>query len=461
MFNIDNFLDKNIKLLREDVNSVRDGKSTAIAVSKAITNVVYAIKSYDRNYNTMPTSQRKGAYDKAIQELREAIIKAENDNSFKYDKKRWQVLKNTVSNAEQNFPEKVGSEEEKDLSNFLMNTLKSLKKDNAVMKTPDFAKDLASDENQYKFLQQIMRGKNDKHFDENGIIHRFEKDLGTKADYSEKRRQEILSGKDVEKVKLNQMLSKEERVKKYNDGVGDLGRSKLTNMASNNNKIPTMSEEPVEGCKNVKELVKLWASNKVPMEGQIEIVSREGNGLGVIGKPIVYIKGKYYQVPRNDLFTNAKGGIATAASEYKGYTKVATSDPRHDKIREALKNASVVTEGVEEFKDALFRLKAEGITGKATTDGYLINYQGQKYHINKNFVGRFPSKILEYKEDIKTCFGGKTHGGVSDSKPSSRGGVPQGHIANKYVAGVAKYGKGNFNLKEEAFLEQLKKDLKK
>lgn len=458
MFNIDDILNKNTKLLKEDVASVKDGKATAKAVSKAITNVVYAIKSYDRNYQTMPVAQRKPAYDKAISELKEAITKAENDPSFKYEKKRWQILKNTVENAENNFPEKVGSQEELDLSNFLMNTLKTLKRDNAVMSTPDFAKDLSDNDNQYKFLQQVFKSKRDDAFGDGKIIHKLENAFGNIADYREKQRQDILSGKDVEKVKANQMLSKEDKRKKYNDGVGDLGRQKLSTT-----QIPTMSESPVEGCTNVKKLAALWAANKVPQQGQIEIVSREGNGLGVIGKPIVYIKGKYYQVPRNDLFTNAKGGIATAASEYKGYTKNAVSDPKHEKIREALRNASVVTEGYEEFKDALARLKAEGITGKATSDGYVINYQGKQYHVNKNFVGRCPTNLLKFKDDIRTCFGGKTHGGISDRSAGGQEGgrMPQGHIDNKYVSGVAKYGKSNFNIKEEAFLEQLKKELKK
>ena len=86
------------------------------------------------------------------------------------------------------------------MSSFLMNTLKTLKKDNAVMNSPDFAKDLSDNDNQYKFLQQVFKSKKDDAFKENGIVHKLEKSFGNIADYKEKQRQDILSGKDIDKV---------------------------------------------------------------------------------------------------------------------------------------------------------------------------------------------------------------------------------------------------------------------
>ena len=126
--------------------------------------------------------------------------------------------------------------------------------------------------------------------------------------------------------------------------------------------IPTMTERPVEGCKNVKDLVKKWAAEKKPQAGQIEIVFRgsrgnsKGNGVGAhnsnnaVTKPVVYIGGNYYQVPQNDLFTTAKGGIALPDSPYAGYTKKAYKDKKHADIVNKLKvQSSVVTEEVNFF----------------------------------------------------------------------------------------------------------------
>lgn len=329
MFDIDLIMENVSKSILEDIGS--PGVSAAKKVSKAISNIVYAIKSYDRDYKTMPTSQRKPAYLKACGELKTAMKEAEADKDFKYDKTRWNVLKNTMAKAEENFPEEVDSEGEKLYSKFLMDTLKSIKKSNNVKETFDPAKDLSNSQDQYNYLQKLYASKSPRAHEAEKT---FNKELESRAEYSEKQRQEILTNKDTEKFRVYQNLSKEERRKKYNSGISDVAKEKISNA-----NIPALKSAPVEGCDSVKKLVKLWAENKVPQQGQIEVVSKRGNGLGV---PIVCIKGKYYQVPNNQLYTNDKGGIATAASEYRGYTRDATKDPAHDEIRKKL--ASVYTE---------------------------------------------------------------------------------------------------------------------
>lgn len=131
--------------------------------------------------------------------------------------------------------------------------------------------------------------------------------------------------------------------------------------------IPTMDDRPVEGCTNVKALVRKWASEHKQPAGQIEIVwgarhnNREDTKNVVVTKPVIWIAGNYYQVPKNDLFTTAKNGIAMDSDKdgnpnpYKGYVKgVKQIDKKkHGDIIAKLKamaNASVVTESTNYFE---------------------------------------------------------------------------------------------------------------
>lgn len=124
--------------------------------------------------------------------------------------------------------------------------------------------------------------------------------------------------------------------------------------------IFALKDRPVEGCDNVKALVKKWKENGKQPAGQIEIVYRpaklpEGAAkYDVQTKPVVYIAGNYYSVPQNDLFTKAQNGIAMPEDKdgnpnpYIGYVrpyKVSQKDPKHADIRAKLKvHSSVVTE---------------------------------------------------------------------------------------------------------------------
>lgn len=187
------------------------------------------------------------------------------------------------------------------------------------------------------------------------------------ASASERLRDKIRKGEEPEGTSIKQLIDKENAERR---AKGETVSSRYTNtfqdMASKTKldavNIPTMTERPVEGCKNVKELVKKWSAEKKPQAGQIEIVFRgsrgnsKGNGVGAHNsnnaatKPVVYIGGNYYQVPQNDLFTTAKGGIALPDSPYVGYTKKAYKDKKHADIVNKLKvQSSVVTEEVNFF----------------------------------------------------------------------------------------------------------------
>ncbi len=187
------------------------------------------------------------------------------------------------------------------------------------------------------------------------------------ASASERLRDKIRKGEEPEGTSIKQLIDKENAERR---AKGETVSSRYTNtfqdMASKTKldavNIPTMKERPVEGCTNIKDLVKKWSAEKKPQAGQIEIVFRgsrgnsKGNGVGAhnsnnaVTKPVVYISGNYYQVPQNDLFTTAKGGIALPDSPYAGYTKKAYKDKKHADIVNKLKvQSSVVTEEVNFF----------------------------------------------------------------------------------------------------------------
>lgn len=123
------------------------------------------------------------------------------------------------------------------------------------------------------------------------------------------------------------------------------------------------------------------------------------------------------------------------------------------------RSASIVTEGEqldrEKWVTALSRLKAAGITGRATYNGYIINFEGKTYHVNKNFVGRCPNSLLEYRNDIKIVFDGRNTGAISkvEDKSNAENNVyfKQGHIEPKYISKRAKYAKDGGNIREKYF----------
>ena len=109
------------------------------------------------------------------------------------------------------------------------------------------------------------------------------------------------------------------------------------------------------------------------------------------------------------------------------------------------------------WKNSLAMLNANGIRGKATASKIEIWYKGKRFDISKDFSD-LPSELLKFKKDIVTVFGGRSFGGVSGREPqqdlSDRSYTPrQGHIEAKYIKGIT--------MKEDAFLEDLKRECKK
>lgn len=68
-------------------------------------------------------------------------------------------------------------------------------------------------------------------------------------------------------------------------------------------------------------------------------------------------------------------------------------------------------EGIAEFNRSLTNLKENGISGKATTKGITINYNGKKYTIPTD-CSNIPPELKKFEKDIITAFKGKTHGAI-------------------------------------------------
>ena len=164
------------------------------------------------------------------------------------------------------------------------------------------------------------------------------KEIKAKADEIDKARKAKIEGKEVEKTSAA-------GTGKYTSGIDAASQQHLKDL-----NIPTLSDSPVEGCKNVKLLAKKWKSEGKQPNGQIVLVYRASDHANTsINKPIVFIAGKYYQVPKNDLFTAAKGGIAVDP-EYSGYVdRTGIKNPKFDDFRRSLASRSVVTEDVKNW----------------------------------------------------------------------------------------------------------------
>lgn len=163
-------------------------------------------------------------------------------------------------------------------------------------------------------------------------------EMKAKADEVDKARKAKIEGKEAEKTSAA-------GTGKYTSGIDAASQQHLKDL-----NIPTLTDSPVEGCKNVKLLAKKWKSEGKKPNGQIVLVYRASDHANTaINKPIVFIAGKYYQVPKNDLFTAAKGGIAVDP-EFSGYVdRTGVKNPKFDDFRRSLASRSVVTEGVKNW----------------------------------------------------------------------------------------------------------------
>lgn len=283
---------------------------------------------------------------------------------------------------------------------------------------------------------------------------------------SQELRDGIRSGKIPEGTTLKSYLEKKEANTETPKNVNNLQAlstiSKLEKLH-----IPTLREKPIEGCGSVKELVKKWSKDGVKPNGQIEIVhtgSTGGSNTVVITKSVVWIAGNYYQVPKNDLVTKAKGGIAVKDSPYKGYTKSVKEidKKKHEDMIAKLQAGSRLTEEVIQesasldWQTSLMDLNMNGVIGRFSKGKLVVSYKGKTFTMEKDFSD-FPKELNKFRKQIITVFSNRNTGTNSARKYShSSPNAPyykQGHIEKNYIRSQT--------FKEEAFLEALKRKLKK
>lgn len=110
---------------------------------------------------------------------------------------------------------------------------------------------------------------------------------------------------------------------------------------------------------------------------------------------------------------------------------------------------------MKDWKQCLMDLNTSGVIGKFRKGKLVIDYNGKEFIIEKDF-SNFPKELNKFKTQIITVFGGRKLGGNSGNEyrgGSNRSPVKQGHIESRYIRGLI--------MREEAFLEDLKRDLKK
>lgn len=109
---------------------------------------------------------------------------------------------------------------------------------------------------------------------------------------------------------------------------------------------------------------------------------------------------------------------------------------------------------MKDWKTCLMDLNTNGVIGKFSKGKLVVSYNGKTFTMNKDFSD-FPKELNKFKQQIMTVFGGRSLGGNSGEErmSSNRSPIKQGHIESRYVRGIT--------MKEEAFLENLKRDLKK
>lgn len=284
--NLKDFLD----IVKEDVN---DDKKTVKNLTRAITDVVHAIRSQqtttsgnDRNYRTMSPELRPAAYKKAIAELKGAIAAAEKNPNFKYVKSYWRVLNNAV-----NEPLPV-SPKETELSGFYMDVLKKIKKDNNYMEPqPNIGADVVdnpTDTAQQKARNAIAKYdfEGSKNIRAKADEDAFQKSLEAKAKKSEEDRENILQGKEATK---DVELSQEDKKLKYGSGMNAGTATKIAN-----SKIGKW-EDLNTGFRTNYALIQDWKAKGIKPDAK-HIFYRVGT---IDGNPVCYLDGKFFVANRN------------------------------------------------------------------------------------------------------------------------------------------------------------------
>lgn len=383
MFNIDMLMEdfSGRDLIREDMKqeekaNMTKAKKLAKEFADELMRMGYAIQGYDKNYrNLIPDAQRKVEFKKAATELKATIVKAGimlKDGTlyqypeFRMDLNRWNMLKKIADEPEKMFAD-AGSEQAKNVAKELAKLAVEIKKKNWVdpsdTSSMGFAKDMADDKDQalkYNALLSKIRTA-DKENDLDDDSEPEDKKLGAaidkgmedlekrttkdaKAAYTTRKKylDDIRNAKETGRAAPTTVQKMVDRTavgagvrRKGLDEVrkADVEALKKDDNVKLNDGKETGFEFKGQKYKNVKLLCQAWAEAKVPMQGQIKIISKTNR----FNKPILMIDGKLYIVPRNDIVSNARGGIGTKDSPYNGYTETCTRSAEYKELREKFK----------------------------------------------------------------------------------------------------------------------------
>lgn len=370
MFDIDTILEnfhKDDIVINEDMTQqekadVAKAKKLAKELSESLMQMGYAIQGYDKNYrNLIPDAQRKLDFKKAAITLKATIAKAGiilKDGTlyqypeFRFDVDQWKMLRKIADEPEKMFAE-AGSKEAKAIAKELAKFAIEIKKKNWVdpadVSSMGFANDMADDKDQALKFNAILskledNGPNAKAVDKGfeDLEKRTTKDAKaaytTRKQYLDDIRHARETGtaapKTVQKMVDRTGVGAGVRRKGLDDvRKADVEALKKDENVKLNDSKETGFEFKGQKYKNVKLLCQAWAEAKVPMQGQIKIISKTNK----FNKPIIMIDGKLYIIPRNDLVSNARGGIGTADSPYHDYTELHTRDAEYKELRDRFK----------------------------------------------------------------------------------------------------------------------------
>ena len=332
------------KIISKDVDK-ENAEYVAKKLIKAIINVVFAIRSYDRNYKTMSPSLRPAAYQKAIKELKEAIKAAEDNEFFKYEPNYWRVLKNTVNEP---LPE---DPRETELSRFYVNTIRKIRRDNAVnAKFKDFEREEArilvgnrSDIAQVDALEQTIRNQEKKaikayrkgeQIPKNQVLRTYHDNLDIEADQADKNREAILKGQEIDASKRE--LTADEKKAKYATGMNSGTAAKIENLKR--------WDDLNTGFKTNYALIQSWKSQGIKPDEEHKFYR-----VGVIdGNPVCYLgTAKQFFIANRNWWagTRAKAtSIFYTEPEYCSNTPSDEIKKKWETIKP--KSSSVVTENV-------------------------------------------------------------------------------------------------------------------
>ena len=364
------FFDIKSDILKEDSNKYGNGTIGAEIVRKqdvdswrrkimlAAINVERALRYYDSEGKTISSAQRPEALKKAMKEFESVAHKAKSTGKHVLNPTQFNIIDSYI----EDYNTILELDDKEEVSKFVQDMIITMRRFGLGKYISD--KDFPEPKNTPKGPAAQAWKANSKvaiekyGLDNSGVVKDYTPEqikanketenesygkMKKEARQSEIDREKTIAGQTVEKTGRKDLSAEERKQLVKGDAAS---QQKLTDL-----KIPTLKESPVDGCSNVKQLVAQWQSNGVKPEGQIELVIRgvSSKASAIISKPVVYINGKYYQVPHNDLYTSARNGIAVMP-ETKGYTKVAYNDPKHARLREKLQ-ASVVTEMAENVKN--------------------------------------------------------------------------------------------------------------